>query len=454
MRNAPNRSAKISLVATLAVAALIPLASSDAVRAQEGEARTGEIVVRSGADGSILRRYTGTRVGDEFGTSVGFDVVPGSDTAQLVVGAPGFNRPKAPDFGTVWVVDEADASRVYNVAPTDLSEPVRRLGHQIVNLGHVRNAISAHWAVGAPSTPDSDILPTVILLQGGPGRLSQRARLEGPSQSLFGWDIAPGSSSSSLNLWNEFFGVGAPRQRNGSKAAAGAVHFFDSVTTGREWLRRGTVAAGHLGYSLRATGDVDGDGVTDLLVGAPGRTGRRPRGRVFVLSGADGTVLNRIDAPPDADLFGFSVATLDVTADGIVDWVIGAPTTDVGGLEDAGSLFVFSGADRSLLYRIDGTRANDWLGVSIGIANDFDGDGLLDLAAGSLAIGNGRGKTRRGRVVVSSSATGEPLCRFVGGAKNNYFGSRFFGTFTDLNDDSFSEMLGSQTNAEIAYLPQ
>jgi len=110
----------------------------------------------------------------------------------------------------------------------------------------------------------------------------------------------------------------------------------------RTW--RGEHANASLGRSFCADHDLDGDGVRDFVIGAPGLGRTGPRGVVYVVSPKSGRVLLRLDGEPrnpefgfcDADMrdprefpcshsFGWAVATGDFNGDGIADLAIGSP---------------------------------------------------------------------------------------------------------------------------------
>jgi len=73
----------------------------------------------------------------------------------------------------------------------------------------------------------------------------------------------------------------------------------------------------------------------------------------------------------------------DVDGDGIPDVVVGAPGASPGGLRSAGTAFVFSGATGKLLLRLDGQEADASFGASVAIAGDLDGDGRAEVLVGA-----------------------------------------------------------------------
>ncbi|MCI0586450.1 MAG: integrin alpha [Planctomycetes bacterium] len=135
------------------------------------------------------------------------------------------------------------------------------------------------------------------------------------------------------------------------------------------------------GASVSGTGDVNGDGAPDVLVGAPGAYGfwvTQP-GRARIFSGADGTVL-RTFLGTNGDQLGKSVSRAgDVDGDGTPDVAIGAPTADVGGETDAGVVRIHSGASGALLSTLTGSLFSDLFGTSVAGAGDVNADGIPDL---------------------------------------------------------------------------
>src|SRR6266545_3813341 len=92
-------------------------------------------------------------------------------------------------------------------------------------------------------------------------------------------------------------------------------------------------ARAYFGAALAGVGDVDGDGVPDLGVGEPSQNvaGQDNQGRVFVFSGATGARLRTLGNPDPQALarFGFALAGVgDVDGDGVPDLAVGAPVQE------------------------------------------------------------------------------------------------------------------------------
>ncbi len=170
------------------------------------------------------------------------------------------------------------------------------------------------------------------------------------------------------------------------------------------------------GHSLANMGDLDGDGVEDLAVGAYGNddggTSTFPnRGAVWILFlNADGTVKShqKISATQGGfsgglsvgDRFGRSLANMgDIDGDGVVDLAVGADGDDDGGGGWGSVWILFLNADGTVKghQKISGTEGGfggvlsygDGLGLSAANMGDLDGDGFMDLAAGAYRDDDG-----------------------------------------------------------------
>ncbi len=104
---------------------------------------------------------------------------------------------------------------------------------------------------------------------------------------------------------------------------------------------------------MAGLGDIDGDGKSDFTVGVPllDSGGLTNAGGVLVYSGSNGNLFLQKYGLDAFNVFGEAVSAAgDVNGDGTADFIVGAYLADPNGLADAGSAFVFSGVDGSLLF--------------------------------------------------------------------------------------------------------
>ncbi len=158
------------------------------------------------------------------------------------------------------------------------------------------------------------------------------------------------------------------------------------------------------GAEIANAGDVDGDGVDDLMVGEPyySLTGNGPyEGRVYIISGATQAVIRSHSGNGGGDVLA---GAGDANLDGYADYAIGSPSYSSNGHFWNGELVVYSGVDGSVLWTIEGDAWVELLGFSVAGIDDVDGDGRRDLLVGS--IGNGDVKVYSADGSVLNTLTG------------------------------------------------
>ncbi len=318
-------------------------------------------------------RLVGDAPGDRAGTSVGAaGDVDGDGLPDLLVGA--------------WLSDQGgdDAGVVYLLLGAGLEAGERSLGTANTHLVSTVPGANAGWSVGAAGDVDGDGLDDVLVgapatHQGGdgPGRawlVSGVAVVDGGTVEL------PADALAEI-------GGGPPGDK--------------------------------LGNSVAGIGDVDGDGVPDVIVGAPGSGS----GRVVVFSGsvlAGGGTFSLADAlavfegEAVGDEAGARVAPAgDVDGDGTPDVAVSALLADAGGVDSgvswliAGSRLAAGGTlgPDDALAILSGEGAGHESGWSLGPAGDVDGDGRPDVFVGARLAGGSGDLVGPGRLYVVSADT-------------------------------------------------
>ncbi|MDQ3775095.1 MAG: integrin alpha, partial [Pseudomonadota bacterium] len=195
-----------------------------------------------------------------------------------------------------------------------------------------------------------------------------------------------------------------------------------SALDGTNGFRLSGVAAFDLsGRAVSTAGDVNGDGVDDVLIGALGAdpNGDESGDSYVVFGGAgvgnggnlelsalDGTNGFKLSGAAAGDFSGAAVSTAgDVNGDGIDDLLIGAYRADPNGVTSGASYVVFGGAgvgnggnlelsalDGTNGFRLSGVAAYDLSGRAVSTAGDVNGDGTDDILIGASGAGpNGDG---------------------------------------------------------------
>jgi len=208
-----------------------------------------------------------------------------------------------------------------------------------------------------------------------------------------------------------------------------------SPKTGEELWRREETESENLGWDLTLAGDQDGDGHTDLFVGAPGGDS----GRVYLLSGKDGSVLRTYSPREEAGSFGWYVARLDdLDGDGRPDLAVGAPfAADASGAK-VGGAWVLSSASGKELYHWKGTDRRGGFGGVVAAVSDLDGDGKGEIVVAAPGTEDQK-RTIPGELHIYSGATGKELRHWSGTQPGELYG-RMVVAAGDLDGDGVEDL--------------
>jgi hypothetical protein len=189
--------------------------------------------------------------------------------------------------------------------------------------------------------------------------------------------------------------VGANRYDNGQTDEGRAFTYYGSpagLATTAAWTAESDQFGGYFGWSVATAGDVNGDGYSDVIVGANRYdNGQTDEGQAFAYHGSPVGLATSPAWAAESDqvsaFFGGSVATVgDVNGDGYSDVFVGAETYD-NGEEDEGRAFLYHGSAGGLSptpnWIVESDQANGAFGFSVGGAGDVNGDGFSDVIVGA-----------------------------------------------------------------------
>ncbi len=288
------------------------------------------------------------------------------------------------------------------------------LGLPVAFAGDVNGDGHGDLLVGNPGENSDD--GAAYLFYGGPDfdgdmeLVDADARFFGDQNNQAGFAVAGGGDLDGDGLDDLVFGQ--PRAFGDDGAAIvflGDVSMPDQIDIGEaQWMLRGTDREA-AGYALDIVGDVDGDGVDDLLVGAPetpsgdgaaylmpgAGTSGLPGGEMSLAS-ASIRLSGEVAESRGDDAAGSVISSVgDLDGDGFADMAIGAPASDssVGGR--SGAVWIVFGSSQGLSERATEASLNDVAlrlvgdvagaeaGASVAARGDIDGDFHTDLLVGA-----------------------------------------------------------------------
>lgn len=339
------------------------------VFASSPTAECGAVEMPYQIDGAYKDHWLGYSV-------AGVGDINGDGKADFIVGAPSIDHGP----GYAYVYSGSDGTLLFQLTTGSYDY----LGESVAGAGDVNGDGQPDFICGAPyGEPGGGNRGSAVVFSGVDGSVLYRI-FSTTGSSLLGESVAGGKDVNGDGKAD--FIVGAPGAVNTGLDRPGSAYVYSGADGILLHSITGAAIADQFGYSVAFFDDLNGDGKSEFGAGArwTDLNGFTQVGSAYVYSGADGTLIYKKDGSAEFDIFGYSMANAgDVNADGTPDFVVGSPFADPGGLSSAGSAFVYSGTDGSLLRRLDGFASSDWLGFSVAGAGDVNGDGFADIIAGA-----------------------------------------------------------------------
>jgi len=443
--------------------------------------------------------------------------VNGDGIGDVAIGAPTADPRGRRDAGSIFVVfgrrgfsgtvdPAAPGSRGYRI---DGGAAGARLGTSIAALGDIDGDADklADFAIGAPQAGAGErgAAGVVYLMLGSKARGDTDLRDEDDKAivRLLGVAAGDGTGSSLAPLGSPTPGgpgglvIGAPTAAPKARSAAGSVYVLPGPLPTRgsaaldglaptSYRIDGRVAGGQAGSAVGTSPDISGDGLPEVLLGAPFEGPDSPTtyaGAAFVVTARPLGASVDLAAPTGEGMvivggagmgLGASIAGIgDLSGDGVPDIAVGAPTASPDGRAGAGSTFVVRGRTSSPLpivlpatpgsaVRLDGISPSDRFGSNLAVAN-VDDDAYRDLLVSAPNV-DALGRTDAGAVyellgshvrtgLVDIALLGRSGVRLAGTGVDERSGTALAADF-DAGGDARSDVLvGSRSSSSLLDLP-
>jgi uncharacterized repeat protein (TIGR01451 family) len=217
-----------------------------------------------------------------------------------------------------------------------------------------------------------------------------------------------------------------------------------------DWMGEGNQESADYGYKVSTAGDVNGDGYNDVIVGARFYdNGEDDEGAAFVYHGSAAGLSLAPDWMAESDqefaYYGPVGTAGDVNGDGYTDVIVGAYGYE-NGEGDEGSAFAYYGSAAGLSLVPDWTAESDqssaFFGIEVAPAGDVNGDGYADVLVGAFQYDNGE-SDEGAAFLYYGSADGLSLTAGWS-AEGDHDSSRFGGSVDpagDVNGDGYGDVI-------------
>jgi len=367
----------------------------------------GVVRVCSGPDGSVLRVLNGLRVGDAFGA----DVAPAGDVdadgvPDLIVGARHVTN-TLPNSGMAQVFSGATGVVLHTFRPSTLM--LDESAASVAGIGDVNGDGRDDLLVGRSEDPTGGSSAGSATVYSGLDGSVLRVHIGVAGQQLGEALANLGDIDGDLRDDYAFGGSGSL-----TFAQPGFVQVRSGATGAVLYTIARPTYGDRFGTSIASVLDVDGDARPDFAVGAPSDSvAHGAGGAAYVYSGASGAELRVVRGTGTNHRLGERVAAaLDADGDDVPDLLVSVP----GHVYFTGSARakIFSGATGALLHDLRSYVSDDDSGRAIGGGADVDGDGIPEFLVGAPRTNVPPFQSRHGALrLISLVSPIENYCRSI-----------------------------------------
>jgi VCBS repeat protein/FG-GAP repeat protein len=339
----------------------------------------GAVYVYSGASGLLIRRIDAGQSGEQFGNSLAaLNDVDGDGVPDMAIGAPIWQE-NGVQVGRVCVYSGATGAFVWYQPGQGYAS---MFGRGVARVGDIDGDGADDLVTGAPYIDNYpwNWVGAAYVLSGKTGTI------------LFSWigdddHLLLGNSAGSAG---DADGDGIPDVAVGAQWYSGSQQGRVYLYSGKDGTLLHTLSGANnvnlFGLSIAPMGDLNGDGCADLAIGTWLGTD------VFLYSGRDAALIDTIHGDPTHYGFGLGLASAgDLDGDGLPELIVGDPY-DSSLFTDGGSIHLINGRTRRELYRFNATFADGEFGNASAGGQDVDGDGVADILSSAPFAAKGRAR--------------------------------------------------------------
>ncbi len=366
-----------------------------------GELNEGRAYLYLGGPSGLAATAAWTAEANQIGAQFGAAVAAAGDVdhdgyADVVIGAPNYDAALT-DAGRAYVYLGSASGLAASPAWTaDGTTANGGFGSAVAGIGDVTLDTYADIAIGEPSATNPEVREgRVFVFYGsgaGPAASAAWSAESDQAQSSFGASLCSAGDVDADGYPDLL--IGANRYDDPDDAEGRAVLYRGSATglhTTADWAAEGNLANARFGMSVSGAGDVNGDGFSDVVIGASlYSNGETSEGRAFLYLGAPAmpdTVATWSLAGAKLTSMGVASVFADFNGDGLSDLAVA----------ESGYEYVFGSEGRIYMYlgsftglpvtpTISFSSFNPdvrQLGATMAAGSDLDGDGRADLLVGS-----------------------------------------------------------------------
>jgi hypothetical protein len=401
------------------------------------------------ADTALIASPNAVANGHFGASSSGIPDVNGDGFGDFLVGAPNELTPANVRAGRVHVFSGKTGLPIRShLSPNP--ELNGAFGHAVAGISDIDGDGRGDYIVGAPFENNGAMVDAgrVYVYSGATGALIRTHT--NPSAVLDGrFGVSLGAVPDATSDGLAEYIVGAPGNGTGGRAyvfrASGSL--LETLSSPNE------VTDGEFGIAVAGVPDVTGDGLGEVVIGAPRES---PRGGVefgvaYIIRANNGNLFKTLESPNHIDFghFGSSVCGLaDTTGDNRGDVLIGAPDEQLPGATEAGRAYLFNGNTGLAVFTMvsGGPEFNGHFGACVAAIGDTTGDGKVEFLVGAPDE-DGLPGSALGHAYILHGATGALIETVSGGTSGNRSVGSSVATVPDMNLDGQPDFLvGASTD--------